>query len=301
MKMIKAKDNFIVSMKGMSYRHWLKVLIVAIACFVFVFYLVSCSRKDAETSQSNPTPTQTPYKLVKITTTDFSTFKHESSAHERLPCLLCHKREDNSPKLKLSGHVPCSGCHTEQFADNKNQICTICHTDAEKGSVKEFPALGSFNVLFEHAKHLKEANCTVCHKPSRMGVALSMPTGLNAHATCFQCHEPQKEIGDRNIGSCGVCHQPGSPNRKSDFAKAYTVNFSHAEHGQRQNLNCMSCHSVQAGMAKGRQVSAPLASMHFAPKRAQSCASCHNNKRTFGGDDFSSCRRCHQGKNFGLS
>lgn len=288
-------------MKSMTLSQWLKIFIVAFACFGFVFYAVSCSRKSDEISQSNPTPSQTPYKLVKITGTDFSKFKHESSSHERLPCLLCHKREDNSPKLKLTGHVPCSGCHTDQFADNKNQICTICHLDVEKGSVKDFPHLSSFNVLFDHSKHLREANCSTCHKPSRGGVALSMPAGSNAHATCFQCHEPQKEIGDRNIGSCGVCHQSGTLSRKSDWAKAYTVNFSHVEHGQRQNLNCMSCHSVQTGMAKGRQVSSPLASMHFAPKRAQSCASCHNNKRAFGGDDFSSCKRCHQGKNFGLS
>jgi hypothetical protein len=25
---------------------------------------------------------------------------------------------------------------------------------------------------------------------------------------------------------------------------------------------------------------------------------CHNGKRAFGGDDFSSCKRCHQGAHF---
>jgi hypothetical protein len=26
--------------------------------------------------------------------------------------------------------------------------------------------------------------------------------------------------------------------------------------------------------------------------------SCHNDKRAFGGDDFSDCKRCHQGPTF---
>ena len=44
-----------------------------------------------------------------------------------------------------------------------------------------------------------------------------------------------------------------------------------------------------------------VASMHFPPRGALSCASCHNNKRAFGGDDFQDCRRCHRGGNFKFS
>jgi hypothetical protein len=38
--------------------------------------------------------------------------------------------------------------------------------------------------------------------------------------------------------------------------------------------------------------------MHFASTRTQSCASCHNNSRAFGGTDFSDCKRCHEGSTF---
>lgn len=228
---------------------------------------------------------------------DYSRFQHSNPMHARMPCLLCHKREDNSAAPKLSGHVPCSGCHTEQFADSGSQICTVCHTNAQTGATKRFPGLRSFNVRFDHARHLRQTNCATCHKPSRRGVALSVPTGVGAHNTCYQCHGPQTEIGGRNIGSCGTCHQAGRPSKNSDWAPAFARNFNHAEH-RVQNLNCSSCHTVKAGMPRGRQVSAPAASMHFAGSRTQSCAACHNNKRAFGGNDFTDCKRCHQGATF---
>src|SRR3982751_228233 len=62
---------------------------------------------------------------------DFSVFSHQNQMHARLPCLLCHRREDNKPQPRLPGHTPCSGCHVQQFADSNSRICTICHTDAQ--------------------------------------------------------------------------------------------------------------------------------------------------------------------------
>jgi hypothetical protein len=55
-------------------------------------------------------------------------------------------------------------------------------------------------------------------------------------------------------------------------------------------LACAACHKV-----RGRQVSSPLPLNHHAPAGASSCATCHNGQRTFGGDDFSVCKRCHKG------
>lgn len=227
------------------------------------------------------------------TAQDFSRFLHDSPQHRRMPCLLCHVRTDNSTTPKMPGHTPCSSCHVQQFADNQNPICTICHTATD---VKPFPPLRSFSVQFNHARHTRQTNCATCHKPSRQGVALSIPSGRNAHATCFQCHGPRTMAGDRNIGSCSVCHQLGRPVRISDTAKAFSVNFSHAEHA-RKNLNCSACHSVRAGSGLGIQVSKPAAAMHFAPAGTQSCASCHNNKRAFG-EDFTQCKRCHEQRTF---
>jgi c(7)-type cytochrome triheme protein len=72
------------------------------------------------------------------------------------------------------------------------------------------------------------------------------------------------------------------------------VGFSHADH-RRGNLSCNECHAVRAGVGQGRQVSSPQPLMHHAGARARSCMSCHDDKRAFGGDDFSDCKRCHQG------
>ncbi len=223
---------------------------------------------------------------------DYSRFRHSSVQHARMPCLLCHHREAGLTTPKMPGHMPCAGCHVQQFADNQNAICSICHTAT---SVKRFPPLRSFNVVFNHGLHLRQTGCATCHKPSRRGVALSVPSGPTAHRSCFQCHGPRTEIGGRNIGSCGTCHQPGRPVRASDWSKAYTVNFSHREHS---GTNCSSCHTVLRGSARGRQVTAPLVSMHFAPQGRASCGNCHNSKRAFGTGDFANCKRCHEGSTF---
>jgi c(7)-type cytochrome triheme protein len=221
-------------------------------------------------------------------------FDHRSAQHARMPCLLCHIRTEGRTTPKMPGHTPCSGCHVQQFADNQNAICTVCHTAT---SVKPFPPLRSFNTKFDHAAHIRQTNCAACHKPSRRGAGFSVPSRVAAHAACFACHRPQTEIGGRNIGSCGTCHQPGRPVRNSDWSRAYAVNFSHREHlGAR--INCASCHNVLRGTARGRQVTSPLVSMHFAPPGRASCGACHNNKRAFGPPDFADCKRCHEGKTF---
>ncbi len=229
---------------------------------------------------------------------DYSKFRHANEAHSRLPCLLCHNRDGKSPTLKRSvGHSPCAGCHVEQFSSNTSPMCLICHNPGSV-AVKAFPRLRSFNIKFDHGRHLRQTNCATCHKPSRRGVALSIPSGASAHNSCFQCHGPSTEIGGKNIGSCSTCHEPGRPVRTSESAKAFSLNFSHQEHGRTGKLNCASCHTVRAGAARGRQVSAPLASMHFAPAGTPSCAACHNSKRAFGPGDFSNCKRCHEGTTF---
>lgn len=229
---------------------------------------------------------------------DYSKFQHSSRNHSRLPCLLCHRREGNLPRPQLpggSGHLPCAGCHAQQFSSPESPICTICHTDVKTGAVKSFPRLKSFRMKFDHSRHLNMASvsCATCHRPSRGGVALSIPAGFNAHTTCYRCHTPRAQSGGRDISSCGTCHQLGSHTRTPTQAAAFKVGFSHAKHGAPQKLNCNECHIVLAGMPRRRQVTAPLALNHHAPAGAKSCATCHTGKRAFGGDDFSVCTRCH--------
>ena len=231
-------------------------------------------------------------------TGDFSKFLHSSSHHARMPCLLCHRRESNSPRPNLpgaGGHVPCTGCHAQQFANKESPICTICHTDVNSGALKSFPPLKSFRVNFDHAKHLGmgQVNCATCHRPARGGVALSIPSGFNAHSTCFTCHSPRAKSGDRDISSCGTCHKPGAYARTPQWTTAFRMSFSHAKHGPAQKLSCEECHQVKAGLPQRRQVTTPEAANHHASGRGQSCMTCHDGKRAFGGDDFSVCKRCH--------
>ena len=267
----------------------LTILVLASAVFGYAFTMLP-KTTTAETSE--PEVMEAPGSGSAQT---FSKFTHDNAMHARLPCLLCHKRAEGLTTPKFPGHTPCDGCHVQQFADNKSPICVICHTAT---GVKPFPALASFNVRFDHGKHIQQTKCATCHKPSRRGVALSVPSGANGHITCFQCHGPRTEVAGRNIGSCGECHQPGRPVKGSEWAKAFTVNFSHQEHIQKGNMNCAECHTVRPGASRGRQVSSPLASMHFARAGVQSCAACHNNKRAFGTNDFTNCKQCHEGKTF---
>ena len=229
---------------------------------------------------------------------DYSKFLHGNQNHARLPCLLCHRRETNSARPAMpgsNGHLPCAGCHAQQFAKSAGPICTICHTDSQSGTLKPFPRLRSFNMKFDHARHtgMGSVSCATCHRPSRGGVAMTIPSGFNAHATCYQCHGPGAKSGDKQISSCGVCHESGGYVRTRETAPAFRFGFVHTKHDKSEGLSCNDCHRVRAGVARRVQVSAPQALNHHASPGAFSCMSCHNGKRAFGGDDFSVCKRCH--------
>jgi c(7)-type cytochrome triheme protein len=130
-------------------------------------------------------------------------------------------------------------------------------------------------------------------------VALSIPRGFAAHTTCYECHTPRaRNAAGRDISSCATCHRLGRYARLPESAPAFRVNFSHAEHGARQQLDCRDCHAVRPGTTRARQVTSPAPQQHHASPAAQSCLTCHNNQRAFGGDDFADCKRCHEGATF---
>jgi len=238
---------------------------------------------------------------------DYSKFLHTSSKHSSLGCANCHHRNDNSARPNLPGHKDCTGCHLTQFTTPNIPMCSICHQDVNGNDPprKAFPDRfnESFNVKFDHAQHMTgeakpKSGCVACHSASlRRGAALSIPTGIGAHSGCYVCHTPGAQANGRDLASCGVCHTTNSYARTSTDSQAYRVGFSHAQH-TRQRLNCSACHNYTAGLPQRRQVSSPRAQEHF-PTGGNSCATCHNGRRSFGGDlDFKNCRRCHTGSNF---
>lgn len=256
-------------------------------------------------------------RLFFPATQDYSRFSHSyPGAHAALSgrwsCSICHTRRDNSAGPKFPEHKDCISCHQTQFTTHNSPLCSICHHPEGMGQqnppLKKFPPLRSFRTEFDHAQHTTgqaearaQAGCATCHAPARRGVARSIPAGLGAHQTCYQCHTPDRQSRGADISSCGACHGPGRYAPTPSSARSFRIGFSHADHGPRQSLNCDSCHNVGArGLPQGRQVTSTFPAQHFPAARAQSCASCHNGQRTFGETNFNDCKRCHTGQTFRL-
>jgi c(7)-type cytochrome triheme protein len=268
--------------------------------FVFVVVVVFCgyAMVIGFSGSDIPQPEPEPLAPVESATGDFSRFPHSNDAHSRLPCLLCHNRTVGGTKMSFPGkseHLPCAGCHAVQFSDPASPICTICHTNAQTGAMKRFPPLRDFGFKFDHSRH-RRVDCATCHKSGvRGGAAESIPSGAAGHVTCFRCHSASAPAA---MSSCNVCHVAGRLVRTSDWAPAFKKSFNHARHIGKRGQNCATCHSIKPGAVRGRQVSSPLVSMHFAPRPSLSCGGCHNGKKAFGPDDFTNCKRCHGQKTF---
>jgi len=241
---------------------------------------------------------------------DYSTFKHNTQRHASLACTSCHARNDNSATPRFPGHSACTGCHLSQFLTPNVPMCSICHTDVVGGKppLKSFPTRFNepFNVRFDHSQHntggaRPRAGCASCHRPvGRRPAALTIPTGISAHNQCYTCHTPGSTSGSgKDLASCGVCHEQRAFSRTSINARAYRYSFSHAKHVRAQRLDCADCHRLSPGMPQSRQVSSPVPTEHFPSTRGMTCLTCHNGKRSFGGDlSFKDCRRCHTGSTF---
>ncbi len=297
-------DETARAIHGRARHRRFSLAVLATICAVLLFILALDLRARAVTNAKLAVPSVVSAFEPQESARDFSRFSHSISEH-RQNCASCHRRTDNSAEPRLPGHKSCMNCHVQQFVNTALPMCSICHTNLEQGRppIKSFPAMQSFDARFDHAQHMQgsarpENGCVSCHAPMRRGLAFSMPATLNAHTQCFQCHTPQAQSGGRDIGSCGTCHDLGRLTRASTGSRAFNVGFSHATHSARQRLDCADCHTVRAGAPPAQQIASPRPTQHFASPRAQSCMTCHNNRRAFGGDDFSDCKRCHKGQTF---
>jgi c(7)-type cytochrome triheme protein len=242
---------------------------------------------------------------------DYSRFIHTSQRHASLTCTACHSRSDNSATPKFPGHDACTKCHLAQFVTPNVPMCVICHSDVKSAAapLKAFPVRfnENFNVKFDHAQHMKGSarpaeGCQSCHgRTTARSAALAIPAGINAHNGCYSCHTPaSKSAAGRELGSCGVCHDEKPYRRTPTNARAFRYAFSHAQHGRRERLDCADCHRLTAGAPQSRQVSSPAPAEHF-PAGGMNCSTCHNGKRSFGGDlAFQDCARCHRSATFRL-
>jgi c(7)-type cytochrome triheme protein len=285
----------------------LKLIVASTSLLLVIVYLGACGGGSVENDTSHNLPAETqpiPAGVqFNFPDKDYSKFDHQSEQHQRLPCLVCHTSDAGSGKVKFKGHIPCSSCHTQHFEQRNEALCSVCHMDIDSGEMKPFPAVSSFKTSFSHAVHTPQANCTTCHSSVGSGVGYSIPAGTNAHANCFQCHATDSKVANklqgegRPIDSCATCHQPGSPNPITASSPNYLGGFSHARHVNARGVSCNSCHTVRKGTGEG-QVTGPAMRMHKSAGRSESCATCHNGKRSFGANDFDNCKRCHQGNSF---
>ena len=232
---------------------------------------------------------------------DFSRFQHSNPMHARMPCLLCHKkgRQFRCPKafrphamLRLPRSAVCR---------RHNRISPFCHTNAATGAVKRFlPGckVSAFASTIRGMSVRRTPLRVTSPRVERHRLCRS-PSGVGAHTTCYQCHGPRTEVGGRNIGSCGTCHVPGHLSAEFRRFGGLCQELRPWRTSASGNLNCSSCHTVRPGSARGRQVSSPAVSMHFAAAGTLSCGACHNNKRRFWRKSFYRLQsRCHQNGSF---
>jgi hypothetical protein len=298
-------------------RRLLSLIIILLFTLCALLTVFMNRRASASTDETLNSPRVAPVEAVFFKPAqDYSRFSHSSpGAHAALSgrnsCNICHERRDNSATPRFPGHKACISCHQTQFTTPSSGICTICHTSEglsqQNPPLKGFPGnLSGFTADFDHAQHMTgvgkpQDGCAACHAPARRGIARAIPAGLNAHQTCYTCHTPGRQSGSGDISSCGSCHGPGRYAPTSANGRSFGLGFSHADHGPRQNLSCESCHTVaRRGTPQGRQVSSTFPAQHFPATRAQNCATCHNNQRSFGEANFIDCKRCHTGSTFRL-
>ena len=313
-------------LRGDARRRWLSLVVVAlVACAALGLFVFN--QRSPVLAAGAVTSTVTPATTAAQQSggEKFSRFSHSSpSAHgafmtDAAKCASCHRR-DQGQEPRFPGHKSCTDCHLAQFVSQNIPMCSICHdtgqlnqgVSAQNPGLTRFPSLRSFNMEFNHEAHNKgaarpQAGCTSCHLPANRRIALTIPDGFAAHNNCYQCHTPgsRSEAG-RDIGSCATCHQQKGYAPSSTSARAYRVGFSHGDHGTRQGMNCASCHNVNGIRLQAQKVPSPQTAFHTGNTRAQSCMTCHNDKRVIGGKvvfgdaNFNDCKRCHTGQTFRL-
>lgn len=291
--------------RGARARRLLSLALCAVACLGFLATLVAGARVAAPAPPPAPAaPAAAPQDEERWGV--FLHSEHNESRDGRLSCNFCHQPASRGNiQPGLPGHKSCLTCHVPQFLTSNHPICTICHTDLEQARPgdKPFPGLKSFNAVFPHDKHesgagLPADGCADCHAPERRGVTRGMPARISAHDNCYRCHSSGGSAGGE-LSSCAACHKPGRLAPAPVGGRAFNVGFSHNDHGPRQGLDCTACHNVRAGDQNSRlEVSSPRPTQHFGSGRAQSCMTCHDNRRAFGGEDFADCKRCHTGPTF---
>lgn len=280
----------------MDSKQFVKTLLVFGVLVLFAAACIQQAQRSAVTLTSADTPDAAPARVSSKTFKDFS---HSIPEHTQFECNTCHQREAGGVKSQLGGHESCIGCHMNEWIDQEQMICSVCHTNVESTDppVKAFPVkfIEGFNMRFDHAKHSDgpgkpAAGCVACHNSSGRGKTI--PYGFEAHADCYGCHTRENKLGQ-----CSVCHQLAPYNRTTQSDYNFKAIFSHG--GGHAAIDCARCHKVVNGAPNSQQVT-KIAILEHRTTPGNNCLKCHNGRDAFSGNvqGERTCVRCHGGASF---
>jgi nitrate/TMAO reductase-like tetraheme cytochrome c subunit len=197
----------------------------------------------------------------------------DAAADSTAGCLQCHN--DPKPGTKKAGHS------APPFADpaalgksaHGSLDCVDCHEGFDAASIP-------------HRQPLTPVNCVSCHDDAgrrhvfhvRLGRSPASPGGDTDCTGCHGAHAmaPVKSPGfpfarNRQVDSCGRCHQPA---QEKFLASAHGRALAA---GTTEAPACLDCHRlpVAGGPADGLQIGLKLAQVNL-------CESCHVKKSEVG-------------------
>jgi hypothetical protein len=227
-------------------------------------------------------------------------FPHRKHVLAGVSCDSCHGDMSKNPTaLHLPSDASCLTCHEKPHDERP---CSGCHVAT--GAIAALVEARE-HLRFDHGQHLlgpARGNCMRCHG----GVAEGDTRLRPSMATCFTCHEAEKDArtcdschrdleGERTLPATHLAHD-GDWLREHGTRAASSGDLCSTCHTQ---SSCAKCHgqSVPALEARVRFADPFAASVHragFAARHALearsdpgSCATCHQPER---------CLGCHQQK-----
>lgn len=151
-----------------------------------------------------------------------------------LACQDCHVKaltsvsaKDNLNPVKKD----CESCH--DVKDEKQ--CSLCHYDGVFKKLKS----SDRELIFSHKEHLKDQQCTDCHKGlETVKFSKESSSAFADMESCYKCHNNKTASN-----SCETCHSNLTNLAPKDHLKTNFLNQHTTVAGVSSKNNCMMCHS----------------------------------------------------------
>ena len=176
--------------------------------------------------------------LYTIDRHNSSSFKLEG-AHEAVPCIACHKKEDKWSFRNIG--MRCSDCHQDihsSYIDKKyypESECRSCHSVEAWDEVRFNHDLTGFALTGAH----ETQNCRACHfKPGNSGEEIQQFRGMSSQ--CKQCHKDihNGQFAVNDSTECIRCHSTS----QWAISQFNHNNTDFKLDGKHENLACVECH-----------------------------------------------------------